>query len=198
MAAPADAEERGRLVSRRASVPPVVDGQVEDAWASADPLRVALTWGMMGTEHALDVELRSLYDDQALYLLAQWPGDPPSGEENTVYNQLTVHWRIPEPAASHLDCTVACHTAFADGEGRFAYANAETIPHGGSEALQAAGGWRDGMWTLEWTRPLRNGNPYDLQFDDPDQAYVFMVKVFARVDARPDPISQRQQLVFLP
>ena len=104
-----------------------------------------LTWGAEGTEHALDVELRALHDEQTLYLLAQWPGEPPGpGQEDTVYNQLTVHWRIPEPDAARLDCTVACHTVFADGQGRLAYANAETIPHGGSETLQAAGGWEAG------------------------------------------------------
>jgi hypothetical protein len=157
-----------------------------------------LTWGTEGTEHALDVELRALHDERTLYLLARWPGEISSSEENTVYNQLTVHWRIPEPDAAHLDCSVACHTIFADGEGRVAYANAETIPHGGSEALQVAGEWEDGTWTLEWSRPLSNANPFDLQFSDRDRAYAFMVKVFARIEGRPDPISKPHQLVFAP
>ena len=198
MAADAAAYAAGVLASKRVVSPPVIDGEVDAAWAALVPLQLPLTWGLDGTEHALDVELRALHTDEAVYLLAQWLGGPPSGEEDTVFNKLTVHWRIPDPAAQHLDCTVVCHTAFADGQGRFAYANAETIPHGGSEALPAAGGWHDGTWTLEWSRPLINGNPFDLQLADLDQTYVFFVKVFERVEGRPDPVSQRHLLVFQP
>jgi hypothetical protein len=186
----------GRLVSRRVASPPVIDGQVDAVWDTSVPLRLPLTWG--GTEHALDVELRALHTDEAVYFLAQWPGEQPFGEEDTVFNKLTVHWRIPEAAASRLDCNVACHTAFADGRGRFVYANAETIPQGGSEALPTAGGWSAGTWTLEWSRPLLNGNPFDLQFADLDRAYLFFVKVFERVEGRPDPVSERHLLVFQP
>jgi hypothetical protein len=197
------AVETERLVSQRTGSPPAVDGQVEALWETAAPLRVPLTWGAEGTEHALDVELRALHDEQTLYLLAQWPGEAPAGDLDAVYNQFTVHWRIPEPDAARLDCNVACHTVFADGRGRVAYANAETIPHGGSETLQVAGGWQaggshTGAWTLEWSRPLVSGNPFDLQLDDRDRAYTFMVKIFARIEGRPDPISKPHPLVFGP
>jgi hypothetical protein len=190
----------GHLISQRAASPPVLDGQVDAVWATAEPLRLSLTWGLGGTVHALDVELRALHTGEAVYFLAQWPGEPPSGEEDTVFNKFTMHWRIPEPegAVQGLDCTVACHTAFADGRGRFVYANAETIPQGGNEALPAAGVWRDGTWTLEWGRPLVNSNPFDLQFVDLDQAYLFLVKIFERVEGRPDPVSERNLLVFQP
>jgi hypothetical protein len=193
---PAPDRAPGRLVSHPTGSPPAIDGQIESLWEAAEPLSVPLTWGMDGTEHALDVEMRALYDEQALYLLATWPGERPVEAENTVYNQFTVHWRIPEPDAARLDCNIACHTIFADGAGRVAYANAETIPHGGSETLPVAGGWEDGVWTLEWSRPLVNGNPFDLQLADRERAYTFRVKVFARVEGRPDPISQPHQLVF--
>jgi hypothetical protein len=142
------------------------------------------------------VELRALRSGEALYFLAQWPGGPPSGGENTVFNKLTVHWRIPDAPARRLDCTVACHTAFANGQGHFVYANAETIPQGGDGALPAAGGWQASAWTLEWSRPQINGNPFDLQFDDPEGPYLFLVKVFERVEGRPDPVSLLHRLVF--
>lgn len=193
-----EADMAGRLVSRRTRSPPEIDGQIEDAWTAAEPLRVPLTWGWGGTEHALDVELRALHTTEAVSFLAQWPGEPPRGEENTVFNRFTFHWRIPEPAAQKLDCNVVCHTAFADGNGRMVYANAETIPQGGSAALAAAGGWHAGIWTLEWSRPLSSGNPFDLQFDDLDRGYSFLVKVFKGVEGRPDPVSARHLLVFQP
>jgi hypothetical protein len=186
----------GRLVARSAGSPPVVDGAVDDAWAAAEPLHASLTWGMDGTEHAVDMELRALYGDESVYFLARWTGEPPSGEEDTVSNKFTLHWRIPEPAAMRLDCEVACHTAHADGQGRFVYANAETIPPGGSETLAAAGRWVAGSWTLEWSRPLVSNNPFDLQFSDLEASYTFMVKVFERIEGRPDPVSGRYMLVF--
>jgi hypothetical protein len=196
-------EAQNRLLSRPVQTPPAIDGQVEAIWEAAEPFSVPLTWGAEGTAHALDVELRALHDEQQLYLLAQWPGAPPDGEQETVYNQFTLHWRIPEPDAARLDCNVACHTVFADGRGRVAYANTETIPVGRGETLQIAGGWQAGgpqagTWTLEWSRPLVNGNPFDLQLDDQDRAYVFRVKIFARAEGKPDPISKPHRLVFAP
>jgi hypothetical protein len=186
----------GRLVSQWVGSPPTIDGSVEDAWAMSEPLRASLTWGIHGTEHALDVELRALHTDRSVYFLAQWAGQPPSGEANTASNKFTLHWRIPDAAVRQLDCDIACHTAFANGSGRFVYANAETIPQGGSEALPVAGGWEDGTWTLEWSRPLLDDNPFDLQFSDLDAGYTFMVKVFEQMEGRPDPVSERYTLVF--
>ncbi len=194
------ADTAGHLVSRRVASPPVVDGQVDAVWTSSVPLRLPLIWGLHGTGHALDMTLQSLHTDEVVYFLAQWPGEPPSGEEDTAFNKFTVHWRITESGevAQGLACTVACHTAFADGQGRFVYANAETIPQGVSEALPAAGGWHAGTWALEWSRPLVNSNPFDLQFTDLDQTYLFFIKVFERVEGRPDPVSERYGLVFQP
>jgi hypothetical protein len=189
-------EATGRLMVRLAASPPTVDGQVDDLWETAELLRLSLTWGLRGTERALDVDLRALRTDEAVFFLAQWLGEPPSGEADTFFNKLTVHWRIPDAEARRLDCNVACHTAFADGQGHFVFANAETIPQGGAGALPAVGDWRAGTWTLEWSRPLVNGNPFDLQFDDLEGEYLFFVKVFERIEDRPDPVSPLHQLVF--
>ena len=123
---PSSPDARDRLISLSTDAPPAIDGRIDEVWATAEALSLPLTWGMEGDEHAMDVELRSLHTDQALYLLAQWPGRALEGPESTVSNLFTVHWRLPDPAAQRLDCTVACHTVFADGTGRLAYANAET------------------------------------------------------------------------
>ena len=181
------ADTAGHLVSQWIASPPVIDGQVDAVWENSVPFGLPLTWGLDRTEHALDMKLQSLHTDEAVYFLAQWIGEPPSGDGDIVANQFTFHWRIPDAEERRLDCFVACHTAFFDGQGRFAYANAETIPHGGSEALPASGGWFDGTWTLEWSRPLINGNPFDLQFADLDRTYLFFAKVFERVKATRTP-----------
>ena len=59
--APADGQEAERLVSQQIDAPVTIDGEIDDAWAQAKPLRVPLTWGADSTEHALDVELRALH-----------------------------------------------------------------------------------------------------------------------------------------
>ena len=183
------------LVSHRTDSPPAIDGRIEEAWMAAEPLLVRMTWGQ-STERAWDVELRSLHTAQSIYWVARWPGAPPSEQESAVLNKLSLHWSIPGPAAQGLSCMVVCHTASADEEGRFIYANTETIPQGGSEVLPAAGGWQDGTWTLEWSRPLSSSNPFDIQFDDPAQVYPFRLKIFEHVLDRPDPVSQQHALVF--
>ena len=188
----------GRLIAVRVDSAPAIDGQVEEAWAAALPLRVPLTYGPERADPVLDLELRALHTDGAVSFLAQWPGEAPPYPADEVLNKLTLHWRIPELAAQNLDCSVVCHTAHADGSGRFVYANSETIPQGGSESLSAAGGWKAGIWTLEWGRPLDSDNPFDLDLSDLDQIYSFRVKVFEHVAGRADPVSGRHLLVFQP
>jgi hypothetical protein len=189
----------GELIAQPVAIGPVVDGRVDAAWAGAPTLRIPLVWGARGTVHALDVELRALRTTQAVYFLAQWRDAAPPVPANTTANKLTLHWSLDAPAGSSPPaCNVACHTAYADGAGRLAYMHAETIPPGSDEALPAAGGWRNGLWTLEWSRPLISDNPFDLQFTDLSRGYPFFVKIFERVEGRPDPVSATYRLVFRP
>jgi len=191
------------LRARRVSDLPTIDGQLDAVWATAQPLRLTLRKrGTDGerTSDTMNMELRAVHDQEAIYFAAQWTGGAPSGDEGVIGNKLTVHWRIPETEAARrrLDCNVVCHTAFADDRGRLAYANAETIPSGGSETLSAAGGWQAGIWTIEWGRPLLSANPYDLQFQDLERSYLFFVKLFGEGAGHPDFVSDRNHLVFQP
>ena len=113
-------------------------------------------------------------------------------------NKLTVHWTLPPPAPGLAApaCDVACHTAYADQTGRIVDLQAETIPPGADEALPAAGAWRDGVWTVEWSRPLHSANANDLQFTDLHAAYPFFVKVFEGDATRADPVSPLRMMVF--
>jgi hypothetical protein len=188
------------LVAQHVERSPLLDGQVDDIWLDAIPLPVPLSWGRHGEEQALQVTLRSLYDDEAIYFLAEWPSPLPSSEPAAVRNRLTLHFDLPAPApdAAERMCLVACHTAFADERGRLAYISAETIPPGRTSPLPAAGGWDAGTWRLEWSRPLRIDNHFDVQFEDLEQAYPFFVKVFAWQEGRADPVSPDCLLVFQP
>lgn len=186
------------LISRRAAQAPVVDGQEDCIWSCAVPVAIPLTWGRHGQDYALDVKLRSLYTEQAVYFLAEWLGEPPDPEQPVVSNRLTLHYDIPEPEFGAADrmCLVACHTAFTDNVGHLVYFSAETIPPGRTDPLSAAGGWNDGVWKLEWSRELLVDNRFDLQFQDLDRTYPFFVKLFAWQEGRPDPASADCSLVF--
>jgi hypothetical protein len=199
-AAAATSTDVPTLLSRHVAEPPLVDGEVDGVWFKAVPLSVPLTWGRHAEEMALAVRLRSLYTDQAIYFLAQWPEAQPATEPGVMRNRLTLHFDLPAPtpdAAKHM-CLVACHTAFADAAGSLAYLSAETIPPGRTSPLPAAGGWHAGVWQLEWSRPLLVDNHFDLQFEDLEQAYRFFVKVFQWQEGRADPVSKDCQLLFLP
>lgn len=185
------------LIAQRVRVAPAGGAALDPAWMQAQPLRVPLTWGSHGIRHAFDMELRALYTADTLFLQARWPGDAPDGPADATFARLTWHWRIPAVANRPAPaCEVACHTAHVTGHGDLAYIHTETIPPGGAPALPATGGWRDGSWTISWRRPLRNGNPYDLQFDDLSRDYGFFVKVFQEDSTRPDPASALHELRF--
>jgi hypothetical protein len=189
-----------RLAAQPAESAPRVDGEIDPIWATATPLELPLTWGIHGAEAAYTARLRAMYGADTTYFLAQWPDSSrPEGEDaHRMANKLTVHWTLPPPAAGFAApaCDVACHTAYADDAGRIVDLQAETIPPGASEALPVAGAWRDGVWTVEWSRPLHSANANDLQFIDLKAAYPFFVKVFEGDARRADPVSPLGVLVF--
>lgn len=184
------------------STSPTLDGVVEAAWERAQPLLVDLHYGLHGREPAGTVELRSLYDDATVYFLARWPSATPGGEPDVWRNLFTVHWRLTEPGSEQegtmggpgLACTVGCHTATVDGQGGLIGIRSETIPPGPGGNLQAGGGWAQGLWTLEWSRPRNSDNPYDQDLADPGQAYRFFVKLFLDQEGQADPVSDVHEL----
>jgi hypothetical protein len=179
-----------------------VDGAVEAAWDQAPPLTAPLHYGLHGQEPAGAVEVRSLHDDERVYLLVRWPAQTPGGEPGVWRNLLTVHWRLEDPGqvsgestgSEGLACTVGCHTATADGEGHLIGIRAETIPPGLGDDLPAAGGWSQGEWLLEWSRPKVSPSPYDQNLVDVEQGYRFFVKLFLGLEDRPDPTTNVHEL----
>ncbi len=190
----------------------MMDGHVEPAWDQAPVLSVALHYGLHGREPAGSVELRSLHDAERIYFLARWPAPGPGGEpegvepERLLRNLATVHWRLVDPGevsgtstgSQGLACTVGCHTATANGAGQLVGIRSETIPPGLDEDLPAGGGWSDGMWTLEWSRPRQSDNPYDQDMTDSGQAYRFFVKLFLGREGQPEPLSDVHELSLEP
>jgi hypothetical protein len=181
---------------------PEMDGRVEAAWDAAPALAAGLHYGLHGQEPAGSVELRSLYDAERVYFLARWAAAEPEGGADLWYNLATVHWRLVDSGqvsgaatgSQGLACTVGCHTATASGAGQLIGIRAETIPPGLDEDLPAGGGWADGTWTLEWSRPRVSPSPYDQDLSDPARGYRFFVKLFLGLEGQPDPVSDVHEL----
>jgi hypothetical protein len=148
------------------------------------------------------MELRSLYDQEKVYFLARWPAATPGGEPGAWRNLLTVHWRLVDPGlvsgestgSDGLACTVACHTATADSEGRLVGIRNETIPPGLDDDLDSGGAWAEGEWLVEWSRARVSPSPYDQHLTDPGLGYRFFVKVFQGLEGRADPVSDVHEL----
>lgn len=50
--------------------------------------------------------------------------------------------------------------------------------------ISAKASWSKGMWTVEFSRKLKTGSRYDVQFDDPAKQYAFGVAVFDNAQVR--------------
>jgi hypothetical protein len=179
-----------------------MDGAVEAAWEQAPVLAVPLHYGLHGKQPAGALVLRSLHDARNVYFLARWPAETHGGEPGVWRNLMTVHWRLVDPgqvsgestASEGLACSVGCHTATVDGQGELVGIRPETIPPGLSEDLRAGGGWSNGEWLLEWSRPKASDSPYDQNITDLDQPYRFFVKLFLGLQGQPDPVSNVHEL----
>jgi hypothetical protein len=190
------------LLSAATGAPPTIDGVMEAVWGQAPTLMIPLHFGLHGDEPAGTMELLSLHDKTNVYFLARWPAATPDGEPDTWRNLLTVHWRLVDPGrvsgestgSEGLACTVGCHTATADSQGRLIGMRAETIPPGLDEDLPAGGGWSAGEWLLEWSRPRVSDNPYDQDLVDTTRSYRFFVKLFLGLEGQPDPVSDVHEL----
>jgi hypothetical protein len=190
------------LFSVFTQVSPAMDGWVDSVWEQAQALTVPLHYGLHGREAAGLMEIRSLYDGERVYFLARWPTETPGGDPDAWRNLLTVHWRLVDPGlvagtstgSDGLACTVACHTATADGQGKLVGIRNETIPPGIDDDLPSGGGWAQGEWLVEWSRPRTSESPYDQNMVDPEQGYRFFIKLFQGVEGSADPVSDVHEL----
>lgn len=62
--------------------------------------------------------------------------------------------------------------------------------------ISARANWSKGMWTLEFSRKLKTGSQYDVQFDDLSKEYAFGVAVFDNAQVRHAFATQPNKLVF--
>ena len=62
--------------------------------------------------------------------------------------------------------------------------------------ISARAVWSNGMWTLEFSRKLKTGSKYDVQFDDLSKEYSFGVAVFDNAQVRHAFATVPKKLVF--
>lgn len=92
------------LVSIKVTTPPVIDGIVDAAWEDAKPLESRAVVPTLGPEKnkenfygyhgkAHNFSLRSMYDNENVYFLAQWDDNTESLDRETWYfNPVTKRW----------------------------------------------------------------------------------------------------------
>ena len=62
--------------------------------------------------------------------------------------------------------------------------------------ISAKASWSKGVWTLEFSRRLKTGSQYDVQFDDLTKAYAFGVAVFDNAQVRHAFAATPNKVVF--
>ncbi len=127
------------LEAKKVAAGPTLDGTMKPIWEQATPLTVKLSGGRNLPGGSTEVKLRTLYDDQKVYFLAQWddptkserrfpfvkqpdgswkqlkdPNDK-GGDDNQYYeDKFAMIWAIKSPAIEQRGCFAGCHL----GEGK--------------------------------------------------------------------------------
>jgi len=94
---PAVAQEKG-LASVKTDAAPAIDGKRDEAWAKAKPVTIELSKLVYSPanykgEQKTAVTLSSLYDNESIYILAQWKDSSQSLEQQPWVKQADGSWK---------------------------------------------------------------------------------------------------------
>lgn len=173
--APLDAQSKNVLVAKKVAALPALDGSVDAAWQSAQPLTVKVVGGRNLPGGSTQVTLRALYTEDTIYFHMRYPDatqslrrapwvkqpdgswkklkDPKDkGGDNNLYyeDKAALIWNINSPAFEKRGCLSVCHT----GEGK-PFGNKYTAKEG--ELLD--------MWHLKTVRTAPVGQVDDQYVD---------------------------------
>jgi hypothetical protein len=166
----------------------------DDRWNQATPLYLPLHAGSHGPPTAEEVELRALYDESTIAFRAHWRG--PAAAQMS--ERFALIWHKDDlPGQRGQDCATACHEARSSSRGDIQAVVPTFVPAGREEPLPTQATWRDGLWTLTWSRPLRSSEVRDIQFVDLTQRYRVRAKVFLELDHKPDLLTEDTYLTFV-
>lgn len=162
-------------------------------WEQASAAVWELNMGSGGPRSGQAVELRALYDADRIAFRAQWSG-PALAQETPIFSLL---WRKDKVSGQRGEsCHTACHHAFGDGQGGIKEIKPETVPAGRLLTMPYEAVWRDGVWSLTWSRTLRSTDALDIQFVDLSQAYPVKARLAQAATETPALLSERYTLKF--
>ena len=142
---------------------------VEQAWRQATPLDLRLSGSL-----TLTVQMRAVYSPRAIYFWLRWPDNlVGTGATNIQQQRSTVTWRR---ATTIGGCAIVCHASSSSGA---RIDNVQMVaPDIDAQSFTVLlDQWRDGWWTLGYSRPLRTSSPVDVQFTDRERTYHFGIDV---------------------
>ena len=168
--------------------------ELSDArWDRARPAYFPLRDGSHGPPSDNVVELRALYDSARIAFRARWNG--PAGGLTEPLFALVWH-KDTLPAQHGETCYALCHNVWSDGAGGIRAVALSVVPARAEPPLLSRSAYRDGLWTLTYSRPLIADNPLDVQFVDLSLSYPVRVRVWRGEGLAPDWLSETYALRF--
>jgi|GEM_PF-2172092 len=175
-----------------ATLPPTI-GTDDGRWQGAAPFYLPLHSGSHGPLTPEEIELRALYDESTIAFRARWRGAATA----QMNERFVLVWHKDSlPGQRGQDCATACHVAQSNNKGDIQTIIPSFVPAGREESLPTQAVWRDGVWTLVWSRPLRSSEVRDIQFVDLSQRYRVRAKVFLDLNQKPDLLTEDTYLTF--
>lgn len=164
-------------------------------WEEATPLYLPLHAGSHGPLTAEVVELRALYDVTTIAFRARWQ----EATSAQAAERFALIWHKDDlPDQRGQACGTACHVAKNDRDGGIQAVVPSFVPAGREDPMLTQAIWRDGLWTVTWSRPLHSSEARDIQFIDLSQRYRVRVKVFLDLNHKPDLLTEDTYLLFAP
>lgn len=180
------------------ALPPTI-GPLDTLWHQARPLYLPLHAGSHGPLTAQVVELAAFYDTTTIAFRVRWSDPRPPGQQtlDATRDRLAFIWHKDDLADQRGEaCGTACHVVQADEQGKIRAIVPAFVPAGQEVPLLGQSVWRDGLWSLTWSRPLRSPEARDIQFIDLSQPYRVRVKVFLDLKHKPDWLTEDTYLIF--
>jgi hypothetical protein len=182
-----------KWVARSSPALPSVISPEDGRWEEASPLYLPFHVGSHGPRAMAIVELRALYDETRIVFWARWRGTATA----QLNERFALIWHKDDlPGQRGRDCATACHVARSSSQGEIQAITPSFVPAGREEPMPTQASWRDGVWTLTWSRPLKSPEARDIQFVDLRQRYRVRAKVFLELDHKPDLLTEDVYLIF--
>ncbi|MFA4936614.1 MAG: YIP1 family protein, partial [Candidatus Methanoperedens sp.] len=133
---------------------PIIDGSKddEDKWYEGEPIRAEAR----GKSYTITTK----HDFESIYILMQWNSSPEWRDDMHIYFEQDEE----EPDHNWFNGRV---DSYYQGYGQNSLLDAHGPGYVVSEEQNGnlKGGYKDGLWTLEWKIPLQSGDDYDIYID---------------------------------